>query len=203
MPTGYTAPVADGDVTDFPTFAMQCARGMGALITMRDDPWDAPIPDEFQPSRYHQMALAEAETSLADARSWSTGEAVRLAQADHLHAVEVAVDLARKDEDKRRRYEAMLDQVRAWEPPTADHDEFKKFMVDQLEESIRFDCGHTWDAPAAQDGEAYRQAMIAKAERDILYHSKELAEEIERTRGRTEWVRALRESLSHTPRSEP
>ena len=25
MPTGYTAAVQDGTITDFPTFAMQCA----------------------------------------------------------------------------------------------------------------------------------------------------------------------------------
>lgn len=202
MPTGYTASVADGDVTDFRTFAMRCARGMGALITMRDDPWDASIPDEFQPSSYHETALDKAQESLADARSWSTGEASQRAAADHFSAVREAADMARRDGEKRRRYEAMLNQVEAWEPPTPDHNDFKKFMVEQLQESIRFDCGHTWNAPALQDGEVYRQAMIAKAERDIAYHAKGRAEENERAKGRTEWVRALRRSLPQADRPE-
>lgn len=57
MPTGYTAGVKDGTVTDFKAFVMQCARAFGALIDMRDDPSDVPIPKSFAPSSYGKNIL--------------------------------------------------------------------------------------------------------------------------------------------------
>ena len=64
MPTGYTASVADGRVTEFAPFALQCARAMGALIMMRDEPHDAPIPERFEASDYYSKSLAEARERL-------------------------------------------------------------------------------------------------------------------------------------------
>lgn len=61
MPTGYTHGVQDGTVTEFRDFALICARAFGATILMRDDPMDAPIPDEFQSSTYHLDRLKELE----------------------------------------------------------------------------------------------------------------------------------------------
>lgn len=62
MPTGYTAAVCDGKITEFPAFALQCARAFGALITMRDDAMNAPIPEEIKPdTSYYDKNISEAE----------------------------------------------------------------------------------------------------------------------------------------------
>lgn len=66
MPTGYTAPIYEGKQITFPEFAMQCARAFGALIDMRDDPMDSPIPDAFVPDTYHARELVKAREQLAD-----------------------------------------------------------------------------------------------------------------------------------------
>lgn len=66
MATGYTHPVAEGTVTDFATFALDCARAFGALITIRDDPPGTPIPDEFTPSTWNAEAKEGAEARLAE-----------------------------------------------------------------------------------------------------------------------------------------
>lgn len=65
MPTGYTASVQDGKITEFRDFAMQCARAFGATITMRDDPSDAPIPEAFEPENYNAKRLIEAQEEIA------------------------------------------------------------------------------------------------------------------------------------------
>ena len=45
MPTGYTAPVEDGSITDLRAYALRCARNTGHLYsTLQDVPLDAPIP---------------------------------------------------------------------------------------------------------------------------------------------------------------
>lgn len=45
MPTGYTAAIKYG--ITFKEFALDCARNFGACISMRDEPRETPIPDEF------------------------------------------------------------------------------------------------------------------------------------------------------------
>ncbi len=65
MPTGYTADIAKG--ITFQQYAWSCARAFGALVMMRDEPSDAPIPEAFTPSDYHVKALAEARAKLAGA----------------------------------------------------------------------------------------------------------------------------------------
>ena len=61
MPTGYTAYVQEG--ATFEEFVWRCARNFGALVTMRDEPTDVPVPDAFTPSKYHleQIAVLEQE----------------------------------------------------------------------------------------------------------------------------------------------
>ena len=55
MPTEYTDAIADG--ISFNDFMMKCARGMGALIMMSDEPSDAPILEQFEPSDYCSTLL--------------------------------------------------------------------------------------------------------------------------------------------------
>ena len=60
MPTGYTAPIYEGEENfTFKKFAMRCARNFGALIEMRGEPLDAEIDFDkcFQPSDYYKKAL--------------------------------------------------------------------------------------------------------------------------------------------------
>lgn len=196
MPTGYTAEVGDGKVTDFNVFAMQCARAFGALITMRDDPADAAIPAEFAPSDYHVKALAKAREALASLRAMSIDQ--RQVAADTANAGAVASwDLHEaKKAETRKRYDAMVARVKAWTPPTGDHVEMKNFMLQQLSESIRFDCGPAYSKrPSPLQRDEWFAEAVAKAEHDIDYHTKEHAAEVKRCAWRSAWIADLRRSL--------
>lgn len=200
MPTGYTAPVQDG--MPFQQFVMRCARGMGALVMMRDDPMDAPIPKRFEPSDYHSKALAKAQEQLAWLEQMPLTEADREAQAEH--EKELAQHRANVERAKtiRGRYSDMLEQVSRWTPPTEEHVGFKQFMIDQLRESLKFDCYEADDqsAPARLPADEWRRNKVNHELRNIEYHATKHREEVERTEGRNEWLRALRESLAqHKP----
>lgn len=200
MPTGYTSDLYEGKPQTFAEFAMKCARAFGALIAMREDPMDAPIPDEFAPSDYHVKALDDARADLANVLAWGFDQSNREADADYERSL---ASHEKHQADARAvvaRYHAMLAEVRAWTPPTPDHAEFRKFMVDQLESSIRHD-GPFGAAPDRMSGRDYRAMRIDKAHRDIAYHEKGQAAEIERARSRTAWVRDLRASLPEASRS--
>lgn len=196
MPTGYTSNLYDGKDQSFPEFAMDCARAFGALILMRDDPKGTPIPDEFAPSDYHVKALTEARSEYDRLVTMTIfeadAEAERLADEwDADRVDEKATRVARK-----ARYETMLAEIDVWEPPTSEHQGLKDFMVEQLTGSIEFDCS-IYEFPSPQrDGSAWRKEAVARARRDIEYHSAENAKEIERAAGRSAWVQALRGSLT-------
>lgn len=199
MPTGYTADVADGTITDLPTFAMKLARGMGALIMMRDEPSNAPIPDEFKPSTYNADKLAEAQaereriTAMSDEECQAAADAAvadydkERAEAEANHAV------------RRQRYISMLDKVTAWEGAP---EGIKDFAISQLGESMHFDCREPFrfyqDRPS-NDGKQWRKAALEKALKDIAYHAKAQSEENERTENRNAWLRQLRKSLQDAP----
>lgn len=191
MPTEYTAPIKDG--ITFEAFALSCARAFGALVTMRDEPFDAPIPEEFPPSDYHAGELAKLRKELTELSDAEVDERAR-----REHEAEVACIKQRDSEDKalRARYEAMLQQVRAWTPPTPEHEGLKRFMVEQITQSIHYDCDIPRELPAPKTGAEWYSARIAEIARLMAYHKKEQREEQDRAAERTRWVRDLRASLA-------
>lgn len=195
-PTGYTADIYEGKDISFEEFVLKCARNFGALIEMRDEPWDADIPDEFKPSDHHSKALWTARKKLNDVKSWDDATADAKAEADWNLAVEKWEEAEGKRKAQRERYQAMLEKVDAWVPPTADHVNLKEFMQQQLEQSIDFDTKPFWTRPEKQTGGAFRQQQLEKAQRDVRYHTEEHAKEVQRAQERSAWVRELRKSLS-------
>lgn len=195
MPTGYTAGLYEGDES-FETFVMHAARGMSVLMLMRDAPFDAPIPDKFEPSDYHTKALHDARTRLETAMALTEAQAEELARIANERRTAEYEEAKAKDAARRRRYEEMLAKVEAWQPPTDDHMGFKRFMLEQLTESIRYDCGGgVSDPPKPITAIEYGENEIRRAFDDIYYHKDQLAKEEARCAQRTAWVKALRESL--------
>lgn len=199
MPTGYTAAIKD-DIT-FNQFAMSCARAMGACVTMCDESSSAPIPERFEPSDYHAKALKKAREELGCLQEMSITDSA--AEADTEFDAETALHTKRIQDvvDLRNKYNAMLAQVDAWQPPTPDHEGMKKFMIEQLRSSIDFDCSTDYygkHAPVRLDARQWRQKKIDAIIKDIAYHVKAHAEEVERTESRNTWLAALRTSLEES-----
>jgi len=193
MATGYTSAIEKG--ISFKQFVLNCSRAFGALITMRDDPKDAPIPDELKPTDYHLKALAKAQAELAHLESLSFKGAAKKAEADFIKAL-AEYDADRdKDRELERKYDAMLRQVWAWTPPTPDHQGLKDFMVSQITESIRWDCGYNRERPTLKTPQEWLTKSKESALWSINYHTRENEKEVERCEGRTKWIRDLKKSL--------
>lgn len=197
MPTGYTAAVQDGTITELRPFAMQCARAFGALITMRDDPHDAKIPHKFEPdTRYYDERVAEAQEKLSNLPHMSPAECDAAASAGHEQEVAAWRVRAQTRELQRQRYEDMISKAHAWRPPEAVLG-LKDFMLEQLTKSIDFDCniGKYDPEPTPKNGNEWQAAQIKDAQRDLSYGLEERAKEIERIADRNLWLDALRVSL--------
>lgn len=195
MPTGYTACVSDGTVTDLKTFAMRLARGMGACVSMRDEPHDAPLPERFEPSPYHGDRVRELIAQIGTLNALTPEQADAEARKA---MVEFEADREadkQKWEERRARYQAMIAKVEAWEGAP---EGIKEFGLDQLRESLKLDCGPVfrfWGQPPPECGKAWRAARLAELNNDLAYHAKANAEEAERVASRNAWLAQLRASL--------
>lgn len=194
MPTGYTADVGDGKVTDFRTFALICARQFGACVMQRDDPMHDP-PKLVEPSDYHLKRLAEAEAELARLQGMSVDQAGREADAEWATSVRRETERRNKNRATESRYRSMLAEVKKWTPPTSEHAELKRFMADQLRQSIDFDCKEYPSRNRHLTGEEWLAEKRGDAAHDIGYHKAEYKAECDRTAGRNAWIQALYDSL--------
>ena len=196
MPTGYTADVVDGKITDFNPFALQCARAFGALITMRDDPWDTKIPDEFEPSDYNLKKLEEARQRNIELQSMSMEQVQTACNKDYEEACARRTEYKAEQQLQNNRLTMMEKQVLAWNPPSANHVEMKKFMLDQIRIS-KHDLSYfdTYGAVKKLEPEEWLREQLDKIQKDIGYHAAEYEKEVERTKSRTLWVKQLKDSL--------
>lgn len=193
MPTGYTDAIGKG--ATFEEFVWSCARAFGALVMMRDDPTDAPIP-EFEPhTEYYDGRLAECEAKLKELREMSPQQANAAASRAHEAEMETWRQREVERKDLEAKYSAMRERVATWEPPTPDHAGLKRFMLEQIDESIRFDCS-PWDAPSPLDGPEWMKREIERAARGIASSHENIAGEIARAKERNAWVKALDESVA-------
>ena len=198
MPTGYTAAIAD-DIS-FNDFVMQCARSRGALIEMRDLPFDAPIPNQFEPSDYHVKQQRLAEDEVQRLLKMTDEEAEIEAQHDFEKACVDNTQSIEKTIKLRYKYEAMLEQVKAWKPPTAEHVELKQFMIDQIVDSMKFDCDTGMDyytryQPKRLTGAEWIKKKLDAAIDNYKYHQDSYLKEVARVESRNRWVKELVESL--------
>lgn len=190
MPTGYTHIVSEG--ATFEQFVWRCARGMGALIMMRDDPMDAPIPEFEARTDYYDEQIRQAEAKLLELRSMTIEQANAAAKVAHEAACSSLAKWQAEDDAANTAYREMRAKVSAWEPPTPEHAGLRAFMLEQLDISI---SDYKRDPPVMLDGHAWLNDEIEKAARTLKYSHEERAKEIVRTNARNAWVRALATSV--------
>lgn len=190
MPTSSTYGLYAGNEMTFLEYAMRCARDSGMHM-------DAVIPDEFRANSYYIEQLEKARANVARIKKWDDAEAGRYAQYAYDH------ERCRYEESLlnmtalRERYEAMLEKAKSWTPPTPEHQKIKEFMIQQLEESIDFDCNT--DNPiilVLPTGAAFKEEALRAARQKVSYYTKCCKEDKEQAKERTEWIKALRQSLA-------
>lgn len=202
MPTGYTADIAQ-DIS-FEQFVWNCARAFGALVMMRDDPQGTPIPERFEPSPYYAESVKKDAAELARLQSLTKEQASAECTAAYMREVEAYEKRRAEKRELREKYLRMLAKVKGWQPPTEEHVGLREFMEKQISESIDWDCSTKYDTPpAAKSTEAWLADAIERARKSLAYSQKSYAEEVERTEGRNNWLKALRESVPPPAASLP
>lgn len=199
MATGYVHNMLDKNQT-FEQFALECARNFGALIEMRDEPMNAPIPDSFKPSGYSVRRIAECEAELARYDAMTTDERIANGHALLAREREAVIESRDKRTSEIARINAMLAKVEAWDAPSPNHAGLRTFMLEQLTTSLDTHMDGYYERELARvecssPMERHNQAVHATA-KSLDSARKAQEEESARYAERNQWLRTLRESLA-------
>lgn len=199
MPTGYACDIENGDGISFKEYVMKCARAFGACITMRDDPMDKAIPNEFNPGDYHIQRIKNAEIGLKELEKMTENQIKAQAKKDFDKSLASIDESIKKEEKIANNYERMKKEVLLWTPPTSDHIELKNFMLQQIKVSTDMNMLEVYKNNR-RELEIKSVDQWYKERRDSLlydlsYHTKEHKAEVDRCDNRTKWVSELRNSL--------
>ena len=188
MQTGYTSIIKD-DVS-FKTFAMSCARAF--LIRMKDRMGE--IPEEFEVYKYHLKEFRKTQDEYDDFIGLNEGKKKIIFDKERKEHEDLYRRRKKDAVELTAKYVSMLEKVKAWSPPTEKHEEFKKFMISQIESSIDFDC-HFHKANPFDDFKTWVEKKEESLERSIMYHAEEYQKEKKRVKEMNKWIKDLRDSL--------
>lgn len=191
MPTGYTYSIYD-DIS-FENFVLSCARNFGALIHMRDESNEAHATLR-ELSNYYTESLKSAEVKLQYFKNLSKE------QIEHecYKANDEMLKEYNEQESKRQKQLSQLlvmkNKVIAWKPPTEEHNKLKEFMLNQINETINFDCSPPKTFEASKPSQWIKN-HIESCEWNIEYYTKKVVENSNRTNGTNQWIIDLYKSL--------
>jgi hypothetical protein len=194
MPTGYTHDITTNPNLTARAFILRCARAFGACVAQRDEDTDVP-PRHREMGTYEAECAKKAQAAVAESSSITLEQAAVLARADFNSNLKRWRESQERKVSDRCRYLEMREQIEAWVPPTEDHAELRKFMLSQIDESIRFDCDYDWPAPTPKTSAEWLAARKQNDVDELARAEKGLADETERVRKANAWIEALYVSL--------
>ena len=136
MPTGYTSYIKDGKITSGKEFLKLCTRAFGIAVDLKDESLDVPTPNHFEPHPYYEKAYKDSLVSREKAYNMTLEEVkedIISKYNDNKGRAEKILE-EYKDEDKK--YLKVREEVEKWIPPTPEHENLKKFCLDQIDMSL-------------------------------------------------------------------
>lgn len=195
MPNGYTSTLASGEqsVADY---IKHCGRGMGFMVMMRDDPWDAELPEKWEASERHDKRIAELQERKDFLNSLSEQSLIKACTDFYAEEEASRARMIEQNQAQRERYEAMLESVREWKPAHPVMWSTREFAIEQLEKSIDWDCNYTPKPIDHLDPQEWQQAEFDEVMRKLQYHHEERAKERSRTDERNAILAVFKEELA-------
>lgn len=144
MANGLTNTVKCGATTDLQTFLWSAAAAFG----MPTKP--APIEEAYEPAADLLDTIKEFEERIALVQNWSPEEAARQAEQDYNKRLKDHQRLDREQTIIKNRYERMKFLVETWEVPSPEHEDFKSYMLKNLQDSLDHDV-KPLEAPPAPE----------------------------------------------------
>lgn len=200
MPTGFTAPIYDGEDITFEQFANSCLRNFGIYQRFEGHPnlSKYEIPDKICPSDYskkrYEEAKAEYEKHLAKPKTKEELEAEYIIYVNGV--IKGNEDRIKENEALKNRYNAMLSKVRSWVPPSDDYRKIKNFMESPLIDSLNFDCSQVYvERIIPKDEWIQEQVNRTDLVNSMKYHLEQYNRAVVAAEKETQWLKTFSESI--------
>jgi len=181
----------------FAEFTNRCIRAMGVCVDMRDEPMSVPVPESFAIAEYYIESLEEAEIDFHEMASKSEEDALAWGIAEQKRSLLYWIESEERISRQNRRLIEMHGMIQEWVPPSEEHEGFKIFMLNQLAISIdstQYQSEKIREIIGLEPLGIYFLGVESLWE-DVQHREEYLQEELDRVKGKNEWLRQLRESL--------
>lgn len=203
MPTGYTAGIEDGTITTGKDFLKLCTRAFGIAIDLRDEPLSVSTPTKFVLDTYYKDRVDRARIELELAKNMSFEDAKAEMMKSHAENVAIYKSLAERDIENNKKYAKVKAEVKAWNPPTEEHYDIKRFALEQINMCI---AKQEWIDEYLQKAnekldnsdEAVEKYITEKIEccyENVKRAENNLKEELERVANKNTWMEQFLNSL--------
>lgn len=201
MPTGFTAPIYDGEDITFEQFANSCLRNFGIYLRFEGQYPNLSryeIPDKICPSDYYKKRYEEAKAEYE--KHLATPKTKEELEAEYIVYVKGVIkdneDIAKENEALKNRYNAMLSKVRSWIPPSEDYNGIKSFMESQLIESLDVDCSNVYmENIIPKDEWIQKQANRTDLIESMKYNLEHYNKAVAAAEKDTQWLKIFSESI--------
>lgn len=192
MPTGYTSYIQDGKITELKDFMLLCAKNFGALIHMRDENLDCEIKHR-QVGEFYPRKLEEVKREFEWFKNLSDSEIQKQLDKEYEARVRDKKNSLKGFDERKKRYTNMIEKVMCWTPPTEDHIRLKEFALQQLKDSLKFDCcddmrKYYLEKPKKETLEEYKQEKIKEYLKDVEVYAKKYRSELESVEYANKWI---------------
>ena len=203
MPTGYTVEIEDGKITTGKDFLKLCTRAFGIAMDLRDEPLSVPTPTKFEPKTYYKDRLEEAKVKLEKCRKMSFEEAKAKMVKSYEDRVKMYKSIAERYIENNKKYAKVRAEVEAWNPPTLEHYNLKKFALEQIDMCIEKqeyidECLQKANEELDDSNEAverYISEEIESCYKSVIRAKENWDEEVARAASKNAWMEEFLNSL--------
>ena len=139
MPTWYTSYIKDGKITSGKEFLKICTRAFGIAVDLKDESLDVPTPNHFEPHPYYEKAYKDSLVSREKAYSMTLEEVKEDIISKYNDNKASAEKILEEYKDEDEKYLKVREEVEKWIPPTPEHENLKKFCLEQIDMSLNTD----------------------------------------------------------------
>lgn len=199
MPTGYTAYIENGKITNGKEFLTLCCRAFGVCVDMREESLSTPIPNEFKMNDYYEKSLLDKREKLEKAKRMTIEEAKQQIMSSREAGNKELTRIIKKNKQLGEGYSKIREEIIKWMPPTTEHEGLKKFALEQIDISAPSKDTMDYYIEAINEKEPtpeeYIENNIKRCEEDLKYAEKRYAEELKRVADNNKWLDDFRKSL--------
>jgi hypothetical protein len=196
--------ILDGQVTDLEQFAKKCILAFGATEHMQKDNSESDDYIQREADEAYEKELQEMEKRLDYIKNLSDEEII----SNHVSYLSNELEYYKEDiariRENRSRIEKILEDAKSWEIPSEDHQEFKEFMIEDLEEGLKKGCDESHHVKRIEeineefkmDANSVRERILKGATEDIERQKKEVETEKQLADDSNAWVEQIIKSFN-------